>query len=77
MERMNLKDHVFFKPISSYGQIHIPSAMREKLDIEDEDIYAMVIIIPVVTKSSSMTKEEAYEYLKLLVSQSERTPDEV
>lgn len=77
MERMNLKDHVFFKAISSYGQVHIPTEMREKLDIEDEGIYAMIVLIPLVTKSSSMTKEEAYEYLKYLVSQSERAPDEV
>jgi len=71
MERPNLKDHVFFKSISGYGQVHIPSAMRGKLDIMDEEFYAMIVIIPLITKTSSMNKEEAYEYLKLLVSQSE------
>ena len=55
MESLNLKDHVFFKPVSNYGQIHIPSAMREKLDIEDEDFYAMIVLVPVVTRKSSMS----------------------
>ena len=72
---MNLKDHVFFKTIGSYGQVHIPTAMRENLGILGEEIYAMIIIIPVVTKETSMTKDEAYEYLEFLASQSSEEDD--
>ena len=69
-----LQDYVFFKSLGDYGQVVIPSAIRKKLEFDGEEIYAMVIIIPVVTKNSAMTREEAYEYLRHLVSQSERTP---
>ena len=66
MESTNLKDHVFFKLVSDYGQIHIPTAMREKLEIEGEEIYAMIVLIPVTTKNRSMNRDEAYEFLKFL-----------
>ena len=71
---MNLKNHVFFKTVGTYGQVHIPAAMREALNVRGEEFYAMIVIVPVVTKSSSMNKEEAYEFLRLLTTQSERTP---
>lgn len=67
---MELKDYTFFKNIGNYGQVLIPSDMRKKLDIKDDDIYAMIIVIPIVTRNSSMSREEAYEYLKHLISQS-------
>lgn len=67
MESTNLKDYVFFKLVSNYGQIHIPTEMRKKLEIAGEEIYAMIILIPVTTKKMSMNKDEAYEFLKHIV----------
>ena len=67
---MNLRDHTFFKTVSRYGQVHIPTAMREELGILGKEIYAMIIVIPVVTKETSMTMDEAYEYLEFLAKQS-------
>ena len=71
----SIKDHTFFKNIGSYGQVQIPTDMRKKFGVIDDDFYAMIVVIPVVTRISSLTREEAYEYLKYLISQSERTPE--
>lgn len=67
---LNLKDYVFFNDISKYGQVHIPKKMLKNLEIDREGAYAMIVIIPIVMKNSSMSKEEAHEFLKTLTSQS-------
>lgn len=70
-----IKDHVFFKNIGDYGQVVVPSGMRQKLGFFKKEAYAMVIVIPLITENSSLSKDEAYEYLKYLLAQSERAPE--
>ena len=71
--QLDLKDHLFFKKIGNYGQIVVPSDLRKTLQIDGEETYSMVVVVPLVTRNYSMTKQEAFDYLKELILNSSQS----